>query len=226
MSKDPDDFFETVTKTKPAYEAIVARIARSLHSPDSFNEVEIHARLKPGLEIPLMGVATMPDVIQDIYRRRLDEDKEVRKALEMILETLNNGGVEAANAKLDELMKLAVDEKTGKVDEVEKYRVEQLKVRVLKALNMKDEERGRHLERLEARLLTQSKRLRYEHAEKMLSSMVRHLYQISMAIEGKRAEQGVENIKAIVLHEQDMLEALSGKNKERRWLGLRGPAKD
>lgn len=176
------DFFDkTRAGQQLAYEEIVARIARALHSPDNFNEIEIHAHLKPGLEVPLMGVATMPDVIRQIYARRQDEDKKFRLEIE------------------ENLKRIGELKQDGWEKDAEKSREVSLRLH--------------RIQRIRPKLLTDARRMRYEHAENLLSSMVRHLYQITMAIDGKRAEQGVENIKAIVLHEQDKLEALMGNKK-------------
>ena len=68
------------------------------------------------------------------------------------------------------------------------------------------------------RLLSHSKRMRYEHAVNLLESMVRHLYQISDAIEGEnnRARMGLEGIKALVLHEDDMFKKMFPEKKSIR----------
>lgn len=149
------------------YSHTAREIAESLHAPDTFQQVEIHANIQKGLEIPLMGIPAIADTLAKIYEKRLEEDKTIRQKL----------------------------------------------------VSVEDPARIKALSR---RLLSDVKRTRYEHAVTMQRSMNTHYLQLSMAVAGKRAEQGVTNIAAIVNAEKDILDQLAPKRpsiRERLHLG-------
>src|SRR3989304_6506474 len=63
------------------YEEVVRELAESLSRPRSFTEVQILANLKPGLEVPLMGISTIADSLKGIYDRRKEEDGEIKTTI-------------------------------------------------------------------------------------------------------------------------------------------------
>jgi len=108
-------------------------IAERLSGEDQdFDTLEKTSHLKSGLEIPLMGVASMPDTLEKIYEHRM----------------LDSG----------------------------------------------------------ASKLGQYKRLRYEHAIDMMRSMDKHFLQLSVGVDGKRAEQLSKLGMAISTHNANQTE--------------------
>src|SRR5213593_2776190 len=75
-------------------EQVAREIVGAIHFPKDFNTLEMHANLKKGLEIPLMGIASMPDVLNGIYSKRIEEDSEIRAMMKLLEKHKNNGGIE------------------------------------------------------------------------------------------------------------------------------------
>ena len=112
---------------------------------DDFDILEKTSHLKAGLEIPLMGVASMPDTLEKIYQHRKDAT----------------------------VQKIVIEE---------------------------DEAGVFHKNVVEQPMLGKYKKLRYEHAISMMRSMDKHFLQLSVGVDGKRAEHIVKVASAIQTH--------------------------
>ena len=212
--------------SEKTYEEVVRELAESLSRPSSFTEVQILANLKPGLEVPLMGISTIADSLRGIYQKRREEDAEIKTTI-LLAAGIGEKGYEGFNleqavSKLDariEEAKLGPNNGNGS-DQLGRIEVlERIKIR-LKRLNetKTDEERLVILERLESRLLTNQKHMRYSHAINLVQDMVGNFLKYSMALQGEsqRSKQVLAAIQAIVLHEKDAMEALMGPKESMR----------
>lgn len=197
--------------SEKTYEEVVRELAESLSRPASFTEVQILANLKPGLEVPLMGISTIADSLRGIYEKRKEEDAEIKTSI-LLAAGIGPKGYEGfdlatAVSKVDVMIEAAND---GQKDALER-----VKLRLQRLDKATNEERLVILERLESRLLTNQKHLRYQHAVNLITDMVGNFLKYSMALQGdsQRSKQVLSAIQAIVLHEKDQMEALMSSKK-------------
>lgn len=73
-------------------------------------------------------------------------------------------------------------------------------------------------EMLRHQLLSDKKRQRMEFASVMIESVTKHLLNETPAVDGKGAEQAVDMVKALVLHQQDAFEKMFPEKKGRSLL--------
>jgi len=199
------------------YEEVVRELAESLSRPRSFTEVQILANLKPGLEVPLMGISTIADSLKGIYDRRKEEDGEIKTTILLAAGIGPNGyegfDLKVAVGKVEDRILAITDEDPLKDEKKEVF--ERIKIRLQRLDRSTDEERLQMLERFESRLLTDAKRMRYQHAINLITDMVGNFLKYSMALQGEsqRSKQVLAAIQAIVLHEKDAMESLMGQKK-------------
>jgi len=199
------------------YEEVVRELAESLSRPRSFTEVQILANLKPGLEVPLMGISTIADSLKGIYEKRKEEDGEIKTTILLAAGIGPNGyegfDLKVAVSKVENSILALADQDPLKEEKREVF--ERIKIRLQRLDKSTDEERVEMVERFESRLLTDAKRMRYQHAINLISDMVGNFLKYSMALQGEsqRSKQLLAAIQAIVLHEKDAMELLMGQKK-------------
>jgi len=157
-------------------EEVAGKVSGSLVDPPDFQAAEIHANIKRGMEVPLSGVASMPDVIDKALELRERQDMRARQWVSDIRETVLNGEG------------LSAEEQESAIRSAEHD--------------------------VQRQLLSPNAKMRLEFASTVIRSITQHLLLETAGVEGKRAEQSVDMVKALVLHEKSVFDMQNPK-KER-----------
>ncbi len=166
-------------------EEVAGKVSGSLVDPPDFQAAEIHANIKRGMEVPLSGVASMPDVIDKALQLRELQNQRALQWIADVRETVLNGEG------------LSPEEQESAIRSAEHD--------------------------VQRQLLSPNAKMRLEFASTMIRSVTNHLLLETAGVEGKRAEQSVEMVKALVLHEQNQFDKLFPEKKQR---SLRHPLGD
>ena len=166
-------------------EEVAGKVSGSLVDPPDFQAAEIHANIKRGMEVPLSGVASMPDVIDKALQLRELQNQRALQWIADVRETVLNGEG------------LSPEEQESAIRSAEHD--------------------------VQRQLLSPNAKMRLEFASTIIRSVTNHLLLETAGVEGKRAEQSVEMVKALVLHEQNQFDKLFPEKKQR---SLRHPLGD
>src|SRR5947199_3710263 len=83
-------------------EQVGGKVSGSLVDPPDFQAAEIHANIKRGMEVPLSGVASMPDVIDKALELRERQDLRAREWVNDVRNIVLNGEGLSAEERSEE----------------------------------------------------------------------------------------------------------------------------
>ena len=85
-------------------EEVAGKVSGTLVDYPDFKTAELHANIKRGMEVPLSGVASMPDVIRKVIDLRTQQNERAQNWIQQVHKIVNDGENMTEEEKMSAIM--------------------------------------------------------------------------------------------------------------------------